>query len=371
MGSTVSNLASTFVDLTEVTQTRGGETNLKLEAQKIKDFSGAHDDWAKWKSRTECAFSGSGYERILEDETFALSHERLNRVVYSQLASATVDGVAYHLVQQFEENKNGHAAWANLIEWYDGEMIKSETATNLRNKIENLQLNTSVSGSEYVNKFLAWHRDLEKIKGEGMSASHSVGVFLRNITDPDYSTTVTYCLNSDCNLEKCVNAIRKQERDIQQKKLARYRFKATLRRMKNKHDESDDDDSTEPKPKRMKPNKVHRVESQQDKAENSKFEGELDTTEKGLLRFKSDCWKKMDEKEKDFVREYNAAIKHGDPIGKISLPTGISVKQKVRRTQLTPSATGEPDDRQKGKEKKKKGVTFGISDADHVDHGDE
>jgi hypothetical protein len=45
-----------------------GETKLKLKAQKIKDFSGGHGDWAKWKSRTQCAFSGSGYERVLEDE---------------------------------------------------------------------------------------------------------------------------------------------------------------------------------------------------------------------------------------------------------------------------------------------------------------
>jgi hypothetical protein len=33
---------------------------------KIKDFTGGHEDWAKWKSRTQCAFSGSGYERVLE-----------------------------------------------------------------------------------------------------------------------------------------------------------------------------------------------------------------------------------------------------------------------------------------------------------------
>jgi hypothetical protein len=45
-----------------------GETNLKLEAQKIKDFSGGHEDWAKWKSRTQYAFSRSGYKRVLEDE---------------------------------------------------------------------------------------------------------------------------------------------------------------------------------------------------------------------------------------------------------------------------------------------------------------
>jgi hypothetical protein len=44
-----------------------------------------------------------------------------------------------------------------------------------------------------------------------------------------------------------------------------------------------------------------------EKAENEKFAGELDMTEKSLLCFKGDCWKKIEEKEKDFVRDYNAS----------------------------------------------------------------
>jgi hypothetical protein len=360
MGSTTSKLVNT---LSAIVEGGRGESNLKLEAQKIKDFTGSHDDWAKWKSRTECAFSGSGYERVLEDEDYATKHERLNKIVYSQLASATVDGTAYHLVQKYEMNKDGHAAWDNMCEWYDGETVKSETATNLRNKLENLQLNSGTSGSEYVNKFLAWHRDLEKIKDEGMSASHAVSVFLRNITDPDYQTTVIFCLNSNATLDNCINAIRKQEREIQQKKLARHRLKATLRRMKGKNEHSDDDESVEPSNKRQKNNRGRRVETAQTKIENNKFEGELDTTDKGLLRFNGECWKKMDEKEKEFVREYNAAIKHGETIEKVVMPKGISVKNKVRRTSKTEDGKDNP--KPKTIEKKKKGVTFGISELEH------
>jgi hypothetical protein len=118
MGVATSNLTHTFGTLLEGMHTRG-DTNLKLEAQKIKDFGGAHDDWAKWKSRMECAFSGSGYEQVLEDSGYATSNIRLNKVVYLQLASATVDGVAYHLVQKFETTKDGHAALKNICEWYD------------------------------------------------------------------------------------------------------------------------------------------------------------------------------------------------------------------------------------------------------------
>jgi hypothetical protein len=71
-----------------------GETNLKLEAQKIKDFTRGQKDWPKWKSPTKCAFSGNGYERFLEDLEYATANERLNEVVYSQLAAATVEGIA-------------------------------------------------------------------------------------------------------------------------------------------------------------------------------------------------------------------------------------------------------------------------------------
>jgi hypothetical protein len=217
MGTAASNLTHTLNTLVEGARAQG-DTNLKLKGRKIKGFGGAHDDWAKWKSRTECAFSGSGYKWVLDNLGYATAHPRLNKVVYLQLASATVNGVAYHLVQKFEMDKDGHAAWKNMCEWDDGETVKSETAVGIRSKLEALQLTTSTSGSECVNKFLAWHCDLEKIKGEGMSASHAVSVFLPNITDPNYQTTVTFCLNSDASLDYCINAI--QECKIQQKKLA-------------------------------------------------------------------------------------------------------------------------------------------------------
>ena len=75
----------------------------------------------------------------------------------------------------------------------------------------------------------------------------------------------------------------------------------------------------------------------------------------------------MDDKEKDFVRDYNAAIKHGDPIDKVPTPSGISVKTRARRTQITEATPKAPDTNTNGKGRRKKGVTFGISDADHAD----
>jgi hypothetical protein len=67
----------------------------------------------------------------------------------------------------------------------------------------------------------------------------------------------------------------------------------------------------------------------------------------------------MEDKDKEFVRDYNAAVKHGDPTEKVTMPKDISVKTKVRCTKLQ-----EEETKPKGSDKKKKGITFGILDAD-------
>jgi hypothetical protein len=85
----------------------------------------------------------------------------------------------------------------------------------------------------------------------------------------------------------------------------------------------------------------------------------LDTTGKGLLRFKTDCWNKTEDADKEFVGEYNAAVKHGEPTENVTMPKGILVKNKILCT-TTQDFTVKPSAL-----KKKKGVTFGISDADH------
>jgi hypothetical protein len=100
-------------------------------------------------------------------------------------------------------------------------------------------------------------------------------------------------------------------------------LKATLRRMKEPQESNDEGSHDQ---KRRKITKTRRMSTMNEKAENTKFAGELDTTGKDLLRFKSDCWQKMDEKEKQFVREYNASVKHGDPLDKLTMPDGISIK---------------------------------------------
>ena len=127
---------------------REENSNLKLEAQKIKEFSGHSEEWHKWKSHTECVFEGSGYKNILSDVKYAGQHPRMTRVVYLQLAASTVDGTAYHLVKQHEDTKNGHLAWHAMCDWYDGDTVKNEMAEALRNKLNSLKLHPGTTASQ-------------------------------------------------------------------------------------------------------------------------------------------------------------------------------------------------------------------------------
>eukprot|EP00957_Ditylum_brightwellii_P134042 10219811-Ditylum_brightwellii.AAC.1 len=74
------------------------------------------DEWRKWKNCTDCAFDGSG-------------------------------GTAYHLVKQFEVEKDGHAAWGAVVDWYNGNVMKSEMADAICPKLENYWLGNSDSAS--------------------------------------------------------------------------------------------------------------------------------------------------------------------------------------------------------------------------------
>ena len=74
----------------------------------------------------------------------------------------------------------------------------------------------------------------------------------------------------------------------------------------------------------------------------------------------------MDPKEREFVRDYNASVKHGDPLDKLTVPDGISIKNRPRRTLIKQESDTDQSDQKPRvpmnmRPHKKKGITFGIS----------
>jgi hypothetical protein len=293
--------------------------SLKLEAQKISEFSGEYDHWPKWKSRTECAFNGSGYEKILTDNTYAKKNTMMNAIVYSQLAVATVDGNAHHLVKAFEESKDGNKAWMALNDWYNGDVIKNETAEALIEKLENLSLHPGVSASDYVNKYMMRYQELEKIPGEGMSASHARYLFLRNIHDNRYEMTVKYLRNAGADLQECVTAIRKEERDQMRKRVVKRLLRNTIHRLSGGNNTKGDYSDDEYNQKQTNHHKRIR-----------RLSGTIETTKNGFLSIPNDQWATLDDDDKAFVQKYNMKVKHKEPLDKVKIPTGVVIN-KVRQ----------------------------------------
>ena len=97
----------------------------------MKEFNGNLVMWQKWKSKTECAFDGSGYKKVLSSQAYAESNKKRNKLVYSQLSATTVNGTAHYLLKKFTKSKDRYAAWQALTNWYDGDQIKNETAEDI------------------------------------------------------------------------------------------------------------------------------------------------------------------------------------------------------------------------------------------------
>ena len=93
---------------------------LRLQSHQLKAFNGRSTDFAKWKIHTECVLNGTGYERILMDEPYAMTHPGKNTLVYSQLSMAMADGDASHIVHKHKKTQDGYQAWQDVMTYFHG-----------------------------------------------------------------------------------------------------------------------------------------------------------------------------------------------------------------------------------------------------------
>ena len=64
-----------------------------------------------------------------------------------------VDGTAYHIVKCFKEEKDGHAAWVVVCEWFDGNQIKIKTSRGFQSKLDTLKPHNKTTVAQYVNEY--------------------------------------------------------------------------------------------------------------------------------------------------------------------------------------------------------------------------
>eukprot|EP00957_Ditylum_brightwellii_P091736 6985019-Ditylum_brightwellii.AAC.1 len=98
------------------------------------------EEWQTWKNRTECTLDRSGYKQILNNREYVSRFHNQNRVVFLQLSVPTLGRTVFHLMKQFKDEKDIHAAWQELVEWFDRDVLKAEMANTVRNRLEKYRL---------------------------------------------------------------------------------------------------------------------------------------------------------------------------------------------------------------------------------------
>ena len=306
-----------------------GPAALKLASQKIVEFSGKIDEWQRWKNRTKCAFIGSGYESILLNPFEAAGQPSANAIVYSQLAVATSGGTAYHLVKAFEWEQDGNAAWRNLLEWYDGDALKNETADTLRRKLESYRLSSSDGVLRYINNFITTYRELDEVPGEGWSPSHALSVFLDGITDPSFETFVMIQRSKGETLDETILALRKYDRELSAKRVEKRKLKSTVRRMIENNEISidyDNDEELEPSNKRVKRARRTNVDRKYFNGPNGL---KYWFSDGGYLRIDPKSFKELSGEDRQFVISYNAKVRHHKLIDELKwTPTFECIKKE-------------------------------------------
>ena len=82
----------------------------KLQAQHIPPFDGNAIKWHKWKTKAKAAMGSAGLLKLIDDETYAISHNEDNETIFHLLQVCTADGNVAHLVDKHEDDRDGRAA---------------------------------------------------------------------------------------------------------------------------------------------------------------------------------------------------------------------------------------------------------------------
>lgn len=205
------------------------QSSVKLQAQSMPIFNGDTHKWQTWKKRARATIGSAGYLDVLDKDNYAERNRMKNETVFHLLQNATVEGHAAHLVDQFEPERDGRAAYQALCSWYEGDKQKNATAEDIRVKLDNNFLSTKKSASQFINEFKTYNQQLRDL-GEAYTTSKVVSIFLEKITDPDYEHVVELCLAQNSTIEECIQQVRSKERRLDRNNSRARRKPLSLRR---------------------------------------------------------------------------------------------------------------------------------------------
>ena len=92
-------------------------SNVKLQAQQINAFTGNALKWHSWKKKSRAAIGTAGMLRVLDSIIYASKNKVDNETIFHLLQVATADRTAAHLVDQYEDDRDGRSAYQELVKW--------------------------------------------------------------------------------------------------------------------------------------------------------------------------------------------------------------------------------------------------------------
>ena len=293
-------------------------THLKLKAPDISDFDGDKLHWLAWKTNSLAAFTSTGFEAILKegaDVTSTPTLVNLNSIVYAKLVYATRNGSVLWIVEQHKATLNGSLAWRNLVDWFEGELVKNQLATTLRNKVHSSCLIPGVSASTYINQFMLNYHKLQDMGSMAMSEQEAKTLFLENITDNDYSGLREFLSTSidSRTLREIVHELQQKELTLERQISMRKRTRRAAQMY----------GLIEPKPRRVRRNGT------QTSSDGPKIQLPPDIAPNlnGFIYVDTPTWKKLEESHRHFILDYNKSVRHSDPLPEP--PEGVTVGPKT------------------------------------------
>ena len=136
---------------------------------------------------------------VLENRVYASIHQVDSETIFHSIQVDTSDGNAAHLVDKHENERDRKSAYDELVKWYEGDELTTETSEDVRSNIEKNILSTQINASEYINTFLQHVKHLEDFQ-ESYTDSKIIIIFLYQVSNPDYKHTIETCIESRLEL---------------------------------------------------------------------------------------------------------------------------------------------------------------------------
>ena len=93
-------------------------------------------------------FTSSAVSVVNSSPSYHLTSSSYAAFPFHLLQVATADGNAAHLLDKHEIERDGKAAYDELVKWYEGDELTTETAEDVKSNLEKNILSTKISASE-------------------------------------------------------------------------------------------------------------------------------------------------------------------------------------------------------------------------------